>query len=96
MHLLIAWNTDDAPDPEAAESALQDCLTGRSWVRALPRVFIVKVANLNDAEGLVDAVKDTCMAWPGVRFIATPPMVGGNYHGWLKMTLWPHIQGRTQ
>ncbi len=97
-HVLVAWevSADSAERNAELRAALKGALKGRSWVRVLTDVHVVKVSSVEARATLKDALLEVAKAEGDIHIIVTPLMVGGSYSGWLPKRLWPKVRERTQ
>ena len=99
MHVALGWSIPVPPDGarwQQINDQLKAVIQNYSWVRPLPTFYVIKVASLEDRDavvnGLIAVIKTLSEQ---VHFIASPPMVGGSYAGWLPSNLWTEINQRT-
>jgi len=98
MHFIVAWNiAAQEPKRSEIEKALIASISGYSWVRALPFLFVVKV----NSQLVSDVIRGRMIAvgeryTPVVNFILSPVTSGGSYKGFLPKDLWPKIEELTK
>jgi CRISPR-associated endonuclease Cas2 len=97
MHIMLAWNvaTDDESERKTINDSMREALSGLSWVRVMPSVYVVKVDEADERDALHERLKKIVTNTPGtVHYLMSPLMEGGRYNGWLPKRLWPKINGR--
>ena len=92
-HAIVAWSVTT---PDAHED-LRACLDGRSWVRPLDQLYVVRLRGEREHAELVEDLKAVARSRRGqVRLLVGPLIEGGHYSGWLRTDLWEGIARRTE
>lgn len=66
------------------------------WVRPLSTFYVVKISGEPDRLAIQNSlVAVASSAGAIVHFLITPPMIGGQYQGYLPTDNWPLINERT-
>jgi hypothetical protein len=98
MHFIISCEirTIDSAKRRRIRSQLRDALASYSWVMPLDLFYIVRIRSEMDRFVIVEQLKQICRATGLVRFVASPPMRGGQYRGWLPKDMWTKIKKRSK
>lgn len=97
MHIMLAWYvvTEDKSEQKAVNDRMKEALSGYSWVRVMPSVYVVKIDEADERDVLHERLKETVKGISEtVHYLISPLMEGGRYTGWLPKRLWPKINER--
>lgn len=96
VHIVLAWDIKVKGDRwTTINNDLKTALTSYSWVRPLPALYIIKVDSAETRKAIVNNLVEIIKKYnETIHFVASPPMIGGSYDGWLPRDLWTKIGER--
>ena len=96
MHIVVSWDISATGSRwTEIDDQLKAQLEGFSWVRPLKTVYVVKVHSVSHRDELINNLQNVAKnTSETLHFLASPPMTGGSYNGWLPQDLWDKIRER--
>lgn len=99
MHVLVSW---DINEPASANwnswnDKLKAVLQPYAWVRPLKTVYVVPIQDGSAQAAIGNALTQIASQAPSgsVHVLVSPPMIGGQYAGYLPSNLWSELNKRS-
>lgn len=97
MHFVLTYDiTTTGPTRQSIEDDIHNIIRPYKWIKVLTTFYIIKINSKNDWQTILNSLGNTAKTKVYLRFVMSPPMVGGTYNGMLKNDEWNVINEITK
>lgn len=97
MHFTVAWKfrSGNSLANMGVQQEILAVLKPYSWYRPLDDIYVVKVPNTQTFDAISNSLINVARRHPNSFYLLIgPPMVGGQFTGWLEADAWPQLNQR--